>query len=537
MFKKLVLLSILQCLSPLFSVTVNVGWNSPQVISTVNAQASDPRTGIDANGNVVGIWIENGSVVTRNLPYNSSWSNPTVFSGPGLSNPRIVVDNAGNATAIWINTNTNTMYTASQTNLNNANPTWGGATPISSSGASAPRLAVDDTGNVVAVWVRNNAVEAATRLFNGSWQSPVVISGAGTAASPGAQSPQVSIGDNGHVSAVWHAVPTSTGISTVFTASKLISSTNWSGETLVSDGTYNTAYPKVAVDTNGNTTVGWFRYVLNNSIYSKVIVEALDQPFNGSWSSPVQISEPGIMNPASLVLKIRNDVDGNSVASWINSFDGATFNCQAATKPMGKAWNNAVSISGNNLGAYSFDLAADDLGHVFTVYMGLQNSSYNIIASKMDIYAEAQGWGPKSTISTGTNNGFPVSLASFQSGNMYTSAVWLQYNDAGPGSPYNQVVAATGSGPAFQTPTINPVNQLSNNVGIFTEYYNVVTWNALPGAVFYLLYRNDVLIAKLPAGTLSYTDHNQPYNQSVTYTIAATDGAGSQSPDASVTWP
>src|SRR3972149_4405240 len=46
----------------------------PDNISTPGVNASDQHIAIDANGNVIAVWIENGYVKSRSKPISGSWS-------------------------------------------------------------------------------------------------------------------------------------------------------------------------------------------------------------------------------------------------------------------------------------------------------------------------------------------------------------------------------------------------------------------------------------------------------------------------------
>ena len=74
-------------------------------------------------------------------------------------------------------------------------------------------------------------------------------------------------------------------------------------------------------------------------------------------------------------------------------------------------------------------------------------------------------------------------------------------------------------------PTNLAVVQSSNNFGVFTEYFNTLTWQASadPNAVGYLIYRNGVFLAQVGADVLQYVDDNRVQNAADIYTVATLD--------------
>src|SRR5262249_33455725 len=80
----------------------NISWSSsPMNLSGVD-NASYPKVEIDANGNVVAAWIENGIVKSRNKPFNGNWTSEVSISATNASTLNLVSDISGNATALWV---------------------------------------------------------------------------------------------------------------------------------------------------------------------------------------------------------------------------------------------------------------------------------------------------------------------------------------------------------------------------------------------------------------------------------------------------
>lgn len=173
--------------------------------------ASDPQVQIDSNFNVIVIWQipydETNSkiqaaigVPTQTPPYgwDWDWSGPITDLTPSYSNanatdPQLAIDQSGNAIAIWEFTDgsiTNTVIQASRHIYNDDN-TWTDLTTLSSSDSSASQatISMDNAGNATVVWLIPyfNGTSTVTRVqgtyFNATtdqWQAISITPGPNT---------------------------------------------------------------------------------------------------------------------------------------------------------------------------------------------------------------------------------------------------------------------------------------------------------------------------------------------------------------------
>jgi len=131
-------------------------------------------------------------------------------------------------------------------------------------------------------------------------------------------------------------------------------------------------------------------------------------------------------------------------------------------------------------------------------------------------------WSSETTISSGSDNGFPVVGSNFNAGGQvsYATAVWLSSDGT------NTTVQAAS---ASQTPVAPPSNlavvQSLDDFGVFKDYFNTITWTASPSGdvQLYLIYRNGLLINEVAPNATQFIDHNTVQNGSVTYGVAALD--------------
>ncbi len=502
----------------------DIVWSYPPTsISTANVNASDAHIAMDANGDVVAVWIENGVVKSKSKTVNMSWSTEHSLSASTVSSPRVVSDASFNATAIWIeNGVVKASYKPSSGN-------WSNEVTLSNSGASTPTLAVDSTGDVVAAWARNGNIETAIKIFGQNW-GPVQTINSSNATNPYVAAGGSCSGERAVV--VWNGTSGTTNV--VYASTKLIGS-NWSNQTLISVTNHQAGYASVAIDPNCNATAVWYLYDVSGSVYSNVTVQSATLPSGGAWTTPQSLSVPGIRNPATLSARVAYDGFANAIAIWNTSFDDETFHIQSAIKPVQGGWQAPYELVSGNLYSFNYSQTVSSLGDAIAVYMFYNGSSLLIQSSETDITGFTQAaWSVPINISTGTENAYP-SLASALTGNLInTAAVWIASNGT-----VNSVVAATGTKNLILPPSSPTVTQSTHNFGVFTEYYNTLSWTAStdPNVAGYLIYRNGTFIGQVNAGTLHFVDDNRVQNGSVIYGVASVDSQQSHSKIITVSFP
>lgn len=509
------------CFSELHS---EITWTTPPItISSPGISASEASLGIDDLGNTTVIWLEDSYVKSSAFLKGTGWSfPPETISNQGSSTPRIVVDARRNATAVW---NENGIIKSAQRPFKGK---WSSPTALSNQGASSPEIAIDGTGNIVAVWIGvEQTIQSSTKFVDKPW--PLIPD---TISDAGADAPQIAIGNDGTVVAIWHQINSS--INTIYSSKKTLQNDSWSQPLAISNSKYNSHYPKVIVDSNGNATAIWYRFNLRESIYSNVALQSSYFPINGNWSNSTDVSSLGFRDPAELNSHLTLDGDGNVAAIWTMSFDDATYYVQFAIKPFNGIWTTPANLVGQNLYAFDSGLCGNAKGNIFFIYMlyNARTSSLNIQASDCIINTQNQSWALPDIISEGTRNAYPKITSSFnEAGTTSLTALWLHYNGAN-----NAVCAITGEDISIQPPRNLSLEQKVNDLIFFQERYNVLTWSPSlsPKIKQYAVYRNGIFLDSVDASTLQIIDHNRKEHETGEYGIVAIDDQGMQSPIATI---
>lgn len=501
-----------------------IDWStSLSTISNTSLNSTFVQVGMDMNGNVTVIWLENGIVKSSNQLLGGSLSSSSSLSNSGASSPQLVVDLNGNATAIWVESGN--VLTSSQP----FGGSWSTAYSLNSTGGSSPALAVDTSGNVVAIWVSSSGIESNTKLFGGSWAgSPDVLSSTGS-------SPQVSIGSSSYVIAIWYALTSS--INTIYSSDKSISGT-WSSATMISTSGLNSIYPQIAVDSNGNGLAIWYTYSLSGSQYTDVILQYAKYSYTGStWATPTNLSTAGLVNPALLQSAIIFSSLGSAVAIWTTSLDGAARDLYTAYLNTSGKWSEIRQLAHGNY-EYSFALSIDLRNNIYLLHMFYDTSTStvtinNYVSVLNDLSPNT--WASNGTLSNGYQNGFPTIATTSNTLYYYGVAAWISYNGS------NTIIQfVDGSGNVIQPPSSPSVVQNEQNFGVFQEYTNTITWSASPSSITtnYIIYRNNIQISEVTPDILSIIDHNAIQSGSVTYSIVAVNlNTGEFSTSATVTYP
>jgi hypothetical protein len=496
-----------------------VSWATPEVISSEGVDCFEPKVTIDSNGNVLAAWIEDGVVKSRAKPFNGEWSDPSSLSYSGASKLRLKIDSNGNAIALWVEDGF--IKTASRPNGGN----WGGYETLSSSGASSPQLAVDSSGNAVAVWLKDGDVESATKLSGGSWPyNPDVI------LASEATKPCVSMG-NGVVHLVW--CDQVDYVCSVYASHKTVDG-EWSSSERISTLGQNTSFPKVAVDSSGNAIAAWFRYDIEGSVVSNVVLQYASKPNIQTWLSPVDISEPGVR--ISCELALYYDQGDYFFVAWSQSYDGSTFVLQTAVKPTSSEWIGITNHLSGNIHPVNIDCSvADKIGRIIYVFSvnGSSDLQVTTAQTKFDAYV-AGFWTYPDVVSVGEKNGQPKVAATQIEDNYHTAAVWRHYDGAN-----TTVHFSSGIGSVLHPPSNLEVRQELIDLQVLTEYCNILSWEPSSGYRIkgYLIYRNGTYVNRLPMDAIEYIDHNQNLNESVTYGISTINEDFCQSEITYITFP
>jgi len=402
-------------------------WGTASAIETnvAGVYAGSPQVGIDANGNVLAVFAQydgtrNNIMANRYSAASRTWGTATLVetdNAGDASSPQLAIDPSGNGLAVWYQSD-GTRYNVWANRYTAATDTWGTAVLIETDNtghAGLPQIAMDAAGNGLAVWQQSDGTRNhiwANRYIAGStnaWGTAELIeTDAGNA-----NAPQIAIDADGNVLAVWAQ---DVSAITHIMANRYNAATGWG--TAVSIASFNQGsggQAQIAIDASGNAMAVWAQ----NDYPDQNIAANRYTAATNTWGT-AQLIETGTF--ATRNPQVAVDANGNALAVW-EHLDGvysiAANRYTAATN----TWGTAALIETDNTGStYVPQIAIDANGNALAVWQYADETFRHI---KVNRYTAGAGWGNAAFIENNNvgDAGSPQ-IAFFSNGNAL--AVWDQ---------------------------------------------------------------------------------------------------------------
>jgi hypothetical protein len=255
--------------------TPATGWGAAQPIGTTYISSllhsrPDPQVAVDPNGNALAVWSQSDGTryniwATRFTPA-TGWDTAQLIETNitfGAFKPQVAVDSSGNALAVW------SQLDGPRSDIwaNRFTPAtgWGTAQPIetdNAGGASWLHVAADPSGNAHAVWLQSDGIGDniwATRFTPATgWGTAQLIE---TDNAGNALAPHVAVDPSGNALAVWSQSDGTRQNSYNILATRFTPATGWgTAQLLETDNTREAVSPHVAVDPSGNALAVWYQF-------------------------------------------------------------------------------------------------------------------------------------------------------------------------------------------------------------------------------------------------------------------------------------
>ena len=248
-------------------------WTSPEEIDNgLGNNAGSPQVTIDSQGNGIIAWrqIESNRQFVSTIRYaveTSSWSPVRMLSDEDKDAypPNLVANRKGDAIVVWKHDGkgNTTDYSVWSNRYDALSSTWGEAIRIDTSGTSddlyeAPAVAINEAGKAIVLWQEMNE-------NRGVWMNRY----------------DVDLSDWGD------------------------------SERITTDGIYEFASPRVAIDAQGNALAGWLR---NTGSRDDLAASRYDWESH-TWRTP-ELIETYDADSVEASPSIGFDADGNALALW-----------------------------------------------------------------------------------------------------------------------------------------------------------------------------------------------------------------------------
>jgi predicted enzyme related to lactoylglutathione lyase len=234
---------------------------------------------VDPSGNAISVWGQGDGTLNNiwasRYQIGSGWGRATLIETNNEGSayfPQVAVDASGNAIAVWYQSNGEQHDIWANRFV--AGVGWGSPQPIETNTGNAffPQVAVDPSGNAVAIWHQYDGERYniwANRFVAGmGWETamPIETNDAGSA-----YAPQVAVDPAGNAVAVWYQ---SDGMRNNIWTNRFVMNSGWRKATRITTGDAGlAAVPQVAVDALGNAIIVWYQYdgIQNNIWGSRFI--------------------------------------------------------------------------------------------------------------------------------------------------------------------------------------------------------------------------------------------------------------------------
>jgi hypothetical protein len=387
-------------------------WQTAQLLELGAADAIAPQIAVDANGNAMAVWmqLESEAVFRFNIwaaryVLGSGWGPAELIeTGTGsASDPQVAVDASGNAIAVW----EQTLGTGEEDVLANryvVGSGWGQAQPISNLAevgeSNEIQIAMDGAGNAMVVW-RQTGSQAENFVQNLWFNRFSVSSGWGLAdlveRVPGnVDSPQIASTPTGTAMAVWLQTGEA-GTDNVF-SSRYNPSTGWSApELLEQDNTGDAFDPQIALHADGHAMAVWKQVNAGQgNIWANRYTPA------SGWGAPELIeTDPN----RAFTPQIAMDAAGNVVAVWEQDQAKDIFDTNIwANHFDGTRWGTAQKLETDDISsAGGPQVAVDASGNALAVWAQATSSVPESIWAAR--YVPGAGWSPPELLEANSSGG------------------------------------------------------------------------------------------------------------------------------------
>ena len=407
--------------APPTAVAPPKAWGVAATIETDNAgSAFVPQIAMDGSGNALAVWQQHDgmrfNLWSNRYTAGAGWGAATLIETDNVSDatdPAIAVNASGNALAVWAQHDG--VHRNIVANRYTVGIGWGTAVLIetdNAGNANQPQVVMDATGNGLAVWTQDDGTYQtvmANRYTAGSgWGTAAPI---GTDIVGDAFEPRIAIGASGNALAVWAQ---SDGTRANIWANRYTLGTGWGTAALIETDNAGDAYsPRITLDANGNAQAIWSQF---DGTRFNIMINRYAA--GSGWGTASIIGGAGNAGTPQIAF----DTSGNAMAVWVQS-DGTHYNIWSSRYTAGTGWGTAALIETDNAGdAGSPQIAFDASGNALAVWSQSDGTRLNIWTNR---YTAGSGWGTAALIETdnaGDANEPQIAI----SVNGQAQAVWYQ---------------------------------------------------------------------------------------------------------------
>jgi hypothetical protein len=290
-----------------------------------------------------------------------------------------------------------------------------------------PAIAVDASGNAIAVWSQANGMNADTYANRYTpvtgWGTAQLIGSVGAGK---ARNPQIATDGSGNAIAVWTQLD-----NTEYSiwSNRYTPTSGWGSAILLEADAGNSFAPKIVIDPVGSATVIWSQNIRTSPTSASSNIWAKRFTLASGWMGTTLLGTDNSLD--TNLPEVAADSSGNVIATW-RQFDGNRFNIAAKRFTPETGWSSMALIATNDVGTANFPrVAFDASGNAIAVWQQANNRQERKIWANR--YIPATGWGQAQMIQTNSDvgNALNPTISVDRAGNAI--ALWHQ----SAGGPHN----------------------------------------------------------------------------------------------------
>ncbi len=361
------------------------GWGTAELIETDNTgNAYSAHIAIDAAGNALAVWEQHddlhSNIWSNRYTFGSGWGTPELIETDNTGDAHssdIAVDATGNALAVWFQSDG--MRYSIWSNRYTVGSGWGTPELIETDNAGdalSPQIAIDASGNALSVWRQSDGSRDnvwSNRYSAGiGWGTPELIE---TDNAGDAQYPAIAFDAAGNALTLWRQ---SDGSRYNIWSNRYTAGNGWGTPELIeTDDAGDALLPQIAFDAAGNALAVWSQYGGTTfDIWSSRYIAG-----NG-WGTPelIETDDAG----SAMAPQIDIDTAGNAMAVW-QQHDGFRANIWSNRYTAGSGWGTPELIVIDSPGnAGGFDIATDAAGNALAVWNQSDGTRYDIWSNRFE---------------------------------------------------------------------------------------------------------------------------------------------------------
>ena len=380
---------------------VGSGWGTAELIETNPGDASDSQVAVDPAGEAIAVWqLTNGlgsyfpgyDIYANRYVHGVGWGTPTLLETDDSTalSPQIAVDASGNGIAVWQQAN-GTQDPPTQFNIwarrYAAGVGWGAPTLLETNGGddTRPQIDIDPAGNAIVVWEQYDGIANSSALASIHANRYLAGVGWGTdtvLTTEAAAGPQVAMDSQGNAFAVWDQYGAGGTTRADIYADRFTVGSGWGAPTAVEASADDSMYPEIAADSMGNAMAVWTQAVRHGTTDGPYQIYSSRFVVGTGWGTASPVENNG-SSYASYTVHPQVAVDpmGNAVAVW-SAYDSPRIHVYANRFVPGTGWGTPTLLDTTQWDADSPQVVMDSSGNGTAVWRSMDGVRFNIMASR-----------------------------------------------------------------------------------------------------------------------------------------------------------